>query len=138
MQSQKTKGELIAEVKGKSTSWTIKEVSKNGVVMETNDVGEITGKYQASFLETSTVHMKPDGTMTWESRGMQSSGPDMIVTTGKGTAHNPNPSTTTWEGEITFMTQSPKLAWLNNTKGWQEGSANRTEGTFTTRIYAKK
>ena len=131
------KGELIAEIKGKSNSWTIKEVGKNGVTMEMNDSGEITGKYDARFMETTTIHMKPDGTMTWEGRGIQNSGEDMVVTTGKGTARR-TPTTNTWEGEITFMTQAPKLAWLNNTKGWIEGTANQVEGQFTAKVHAKK
>ena len=135
--TQKTKGELIAEMKGKSNSWTLKEVSKSGVTMEVNDSGEISGKYNAQFLETTTVHMKPDGSMTWEGRGMQNSGADMIVVTSKGTAHR-TPTTTTWEGDMTFMTQSPKLAWLNNTKGWTEGTANQADQTFTAKVYAKK
>jgi hypothetical protein len=136
--SQKMKGELIAEIKGKSHSWTIKEVGKSGVIMEMNDAGDITGKYNARFMETTSIHIKPDGTMTYEGRGIQNSGPDMIVTTGKGTARNPTPTTTSWEGEITFMTQSPKLSWLNNTKGWQEGTANMADQTFTAKVYAKK
>jgi len=135
--TQKTKGELIAEIKGKSDSWTIKEVGKNGFIMEMNDSGEITGKYEARFMETTSIHTKADGTITWEGRGVQNSGPDMIVTTGKGTATR-TPTSTKWEGEITFMTQSPKLAWLNNTKGWQEGTANMADQTFTAKIYAKK
>jgi len=135
--TQKTKGELIAEMKGKSNSWTLKEVSKSGVTMEVNDSGEISGKYNAQFLETTTIHMKPDGSMTWEGRGMQNSGADMIVVTSKGTAHR-TPTTTTWEGDMTFMTQSPKLAWLNNTKGWTEGTANHADQTFTAKVYAKK
>jgi len=135
--SQKSKGELIAEMKGKSGSWTLKEVGKNGVVMEVNDSGEITGKYNAQFMETTTIHMKPDGSMTWEGRGMQNSGADMIIVTSKGTAHR-TPTTTTWEGDVTFMTQPPKLSWLNNTKGWTEGTANQADQTFTAKVYAKK
>ena len=132
------KGELISEFKGKTHSWTIKEVGKNGVTMEMNDMGEITGKYNANFMETNAIHIKSDGTITWEGRGIHNSGPDMIVVTGKGTARNPTPTTTTWEGELTYMTQAPKLAWLNNTKGWTEGSANMTDQTFTAKVYAKK
>ena len=135
--SQKSKGELISEIKGKSNSWTIKDVGKNGVTMEMNDMGEITGKYNANFMETTAIHIKSDGTITWEGRGIHNSGPDMIVVTGKGTAQRTQTSTT-WEGELTYMTQAPKLAWLNNTKGWTEGSANNTDQTFTAKVYAKK
>ncbi len=135
--TQKTKGELIADIKGKNHSWTIKEVNQSGVKMEMNDEGTITGKYQANFMETTSINIKPDGTITWEGRGIQNAGADMVVVTGKGTARR-SPTTTTWEGELTYMTKSPKLAWLNNTKGWTEGTANQAEGQFTAKVYAKK
>ncbi len=72
--AQKAKGELIAEIKGKTHSWTIKEVTQSGVKMELNDEGQITGKYNANFMETTTINMKPDGTSTWEGRGIQNAG----------------------------------------------------------------
>ncbi len=136
--TQKAKGELIAEIKGKTHSWTIKEVNQSGVKMEMNDQGTITGKYQANFMETTSINIKPDGTITWEGRGIQNAGADMVVVTGKGTARQTNPTTTTWEGELTYMTKSPKLDWLNNTKGWIEGTANQAEGQFTAKVHAKK
>ena len=136
--TQKAKGELIAEIKGKTHSWTIKEVNQSGVKMEMNDEGTITGKYQANFMETTSINIKPDGTITWEGRGIQNAGADMVVVTGKGTARQTTPTTITWEGELTYMTKSPKLAWLNNTKGWIEGSANQADHTFTAKVYAKK
>ncbi len=136
--AQKTKGELIAEIKGKTHSWTIKEVNQNGVRMEMNEEGQITGKYTANFMETNSINIKPDGTSTWEGRGIQNAGADMVVVTGKGTARNTSPTTVTWEGELTYMTKSPKLAWLNNTKGWVEGTGNQAENNFTAKVYAKK
>ena len=135
--TQKAKGELIAEVKGKQSSWTIKEINQSGIKMEMNDEGTITGKYNANFMETISIHRKPDGTSNWESRGIEMAGPDMVVTTGKGTAKSTGPNNT-WEGEITYMTQSPRLAWLNNTKGWIEGTANQAEREYTARVNAKK
>jgi hypothetical protein len=135
--SQKPKGELISEIKGKQASWTIKDISQNGVKMEMNDEGTITGKYSANFMETISIHRKSDGTITWESRGIEMAGPDMVVTTGKGTAKSNGPNNV-WEGEITYMTHSPKLSWLNNTKGWIEGTANQAERQYTAKVYAKK
>ncbi len=132
------KGEHISDIKGKTSSWTIKEITPNGVKMEMNDEGQITGKYNANFMETTTVNMKPDGTSTWESKGLHTSGADMLVVMGKGTGKQINPTTTTFEGELTYMTQSPKLAWLNNTKGWCEGTANQGERHFTAKVHAKK
>ncbi len=53
MQSQQqSKGEVIAEMRGKTDSFSIKDITSSGVKMENNDVGQITGKYQANFMET--------------------------------------------------------------------------------------
>jgi len=35
------------------------------------------------------------------------------------------------------LPRTPKLAWLNNTKGWCEGTANQAERHFTAKVYAK-
>ncbi len=136
--TQKAKGEVIAEIKGKTNSWTIKEITQTGVKMENNEEGQVTGKYNANFMETINIVMKPDGTSTWEGKGLHMAGTDMLVVTGKGTGKQTSPTTVSFEGEQTFMTQSPKLSWLNNTKGWIEGTANVAERHFTAKIYAKK
>src|SRR5436189_4325629 len=63
MQSQQqTKGEVIAELRGKTDNFSIKDIGANGIKIENNDVGQITGKYQANFMETVSIHMKTDGT----------------------------------------------------------------------------
>ncbi len=135
--TQKAKGELIAEIKGKTASWTIKDITQSGVKMEMNDEGQVTGKYNANFMETININLKPDGTSTWEGKGLQMAGSDMLVVTGKGTGKQTSPTTISFEGEQTFMTQSPKLSWLNNTKGWIEGTANQAERQFTAKVYKK-
>jgi len=48
------------------------------------------------------------------------------------------PTTGNWEGELHFMTQSPKLSWLNNSTGWAEGQGNMATGESHGKIYAKK
>ncbi len=54
MQSQQqTKGELITEIKGKTDSFSIKEINNNGVKMENNDVGQVTGKYNGTSWRRS-------------------------------------------------------------------------------------
>src|SRR5437773_2133026 len=40
--------------------------------------------------------------------------------------------------ELHFMTQSPKLSWLNNSTGWAEGQGNMATGESHGKIYAKK
>src|SRR5438094_839133 len=133
MQSQQqTKGEVIAELRGKTDSFSIKDISSSGVKMENNDIGQITGKYQANFMETISIHMKPDGTSEWEGKGVQMAGQDMVVTTSKGHGHQTGSGTIAFEGDVHFMTQSPRLSWLNNTKGWIDGTANQAVGQKTT------
>jgi hypothetical protein len=137
-QEQKMKGEVIAQINGKTDSWSIKDVSSNGFKLENNDVGQITGKYSANFMETITVNMKQDGSNDWEGKGLQMAGTDLVVTTSKGKGHTGAQGMITFEGDMNFMTKSSKLAWLNNTKGWIEGQANQQSQTFTATVYAKK
>src|SRR6266851_1498926 len=132
MQSQQqSKGDVIAELRGKNDSFSIKDISSSGVKLENNDVGQITGKYQGNFMET-------DGTSEWESRGIQMVGKDMVVVTGHGKGHRGADGTVMFEGEQKYMTQSPTLSWLNTTKAWIEGAANQADQTFTAKVYAKK
>jgi hypothetical protein len=139
MQSQQqAKGEVIAELRGKTDSFSIKDISSNGVRMENNDVGQITGKYQGNFMETISINMKTDGTSEWEGKGIQMAGKDMVVVTGHGKGRRTADGNVSFEGEQKFMTQSPSLSWLNNTKGWIEGTANQADQTFTAKVYAKK
>jgi hypothetical protein len=138
MQSQQTKGEVIAEYRGKTDSFSIRDISANGVKMENNDVGQVTGKYQANFMETVYIHMKTDGTSEWEGKGIQMAGKDMVVVTGHGKGHAMPDGSVMFEGEQKFMTQSPTLSWLNNVKGWIEGTATQADQTFTAKVYNKK
>ncbi len=135
---QQSKGEVIAELRGKNDSFSIKDISSSGVKLENNDVGQITGKYQGNFMETVSIHMKTDGTSEWESRGIQMVGKDMVVVTGHGKGHRGADGNIMFEGEQKYMTQSPTLTWLNTTKAWIEGSANQADQTFTAKVYAKK
>ncbi len=139
MQSQQqAKGEVIAELRGKTDSFSIKDISSNGVKMENNDMGQITGKYQANFMETISINMKTDGTSEWEGKGIQMAGKDMVVATSHGKGKTTADGKIWFEGDVKYMTQSPSLSWLNNTKGWIEGSANQADQTFTAKVYAKR
>ena len=139
MQSQQqTKGEVIAELRGKTDSFSIKDISSSGVKMENNDIGQITGKYQGNFMETISINMKSDGTSEWEGKGIQMVGKDMVVATSHGKGKQTADGKVSFEGEVKYMTQSPSLSWLNTTKGWIEGTATQADQTFTAKIYAKK
>src|SRR5438552_19024665 len=85
MQSQQqTKGEVIAELRGKTDSFSIKDIGANGIRLENNDVGQITGKYQANYMETASIHKKTDGMIEWEGNSIQMEGKDM----DEGTSHS--------------------------------------------------
>ena len=139
MMAQKQKGELLIELRGKMSSRTIREITPMGVRMEINDEGMITGKYNANHIETVTVFQKPDGTNEWETKGIEMTNEgDFIVVSGRGTGTSPTPTTGAWEGEVVFMTRSQKLAWLNTTDGWIEGTGNLQTGEFQGKVYARK
>jgi hypothetical protein len=138
-QIQNKKAELIGEVRGKTVTTTINEISPLGVSIANNTVGQFTGKYTASQMQTVNVSMNRDGTSQYETKAIQNTVEgDFVVIVSKGTGKNTGPTTATFEGEAVFMTQSQRLAWLNTTKGWIEGTANNATGEFQATFYAQK
>jgi hypothetical protein len=138
-QIQNKKGELIGEVRGKTVTTTIKDVSPFGVSIANDATGQFTGKYTASQMQTVNVYMNRDGTSQYETKAIQNTVEgDFIVITSRGTGKNTGPTTVAFEGEAVFMTQSQKLAWLNTTNGWIEGTANNATGEFQAKFYAQK
>ena|ERR1700676_3188816 len=138
-QVQNKKGELIGEVRGKSVTTTIKEVSPFGVRFSTNGTGQFTGKYTASQMETVNVSLNLDGSSSYESKALQNTlEGDFIVITTRGTGRSTGPTTVAFEGDAVFMTQSKKLAWLNTSKGWIEGSTNNATGEYSIKFYTQK
>ena len=134
------KGELLGELRGKMLSTTIKDITPLGIRLEINDQAQFTGtKYNANHMETVTVFQKTDGSSEWETKGigMTKEG-DMVVVSGRGKGKNTTPTSSTLDGDVVFMTQSPRLSWLNTTKGWVEGSGNQVTGEFSAKVYAKK
>lgn len=137
--TQVAKGELLFELQGKTSSWTIKEITPHGVKMQMNDEARSTGKLNGAQINTVDAFMKTDGTQDWESRALLNTPEgDMVIVSGRGTGRRPNPNLATWQGDLVFMSQAPRLSWLNNTKGWVEGSAEMAQGTYQAKIYAKK
>lgn len=133
------KGELLFEIQGKTVSSSVKEITPHGLRMEMNDESQTSGKFNGQGINTVNVFLKPDGTNEWEGKGFQTSREgDMIVMSSRGTGRMASPTNGQWQGEVFFMTQSPKLAWLNNTKGWIEGSGDMAQRTFHGKVYAKK
>ena len=130
---------MLAEIKEKTSTVTIKEFSQDGAMIEYNSTGEVKGKYHANHVETADVKMKMDGTNEWESRAMETTKEgDVVMVTGKGTGQQNN-----FKGELTYMTNSPmtnspRLNWLNNTKGWVEGMTDMKTNEATIKIYQEK
>ncbi len=126
-------------MKGKTITTSVRDISPSGVKLELNDVGQVSGKYDASHVETTTVWINTDGTQRWEGKSIETTKDgDFIAVLGGGTAKNTGPTSVSWSGELTYMTQSKKLAWLNNTKAWVEGTADTAKGEFHGKVYAKK
>jgi hypothetical protein len=140
MQAQKEQErELIGEVRGKTVTTTIRETSLLGVKLESNEQGKFSGKFEGVEIDTVTVFLKTDGTSEWESKGIiTTSEGDVVVTNSKGTGKATSPTEVSINGEVVFMTLSPKLSWLNTTKGWVEGAENNATGEFHGRIFALK
>ena len=138
-QIQNKKGELIGEVRGKTVTTTIREISPLGVSISNNSNGEFTGKYTASQMQTVNVSMNLDGSSQFETKAIQNTAEgDVVVVTSRGTGKATGSATVAFEGEAAFMTQSKKLAWLNTSKGWIEGTANNATGEYQAKFYTQK
>jgi hypothetical protein len=133
------KGAELLDIQGKNTGITIKDISQSGFHLEQNTNDTVTGKFNAAGFSTVIVKQKTDGTSDFEQKGiLNTMEGDFVAMWGKGTGKQTGPTTATWTGEVHFMTQSPKLAWLNDTKGWVEGSGDQAAGTFHGKIYENK
>jgi hypothetical protein len=126
--------ELILEISDKTSVTIIKEFLKDGVKIQFNSVGETKGKYSAAHTETVDILQKMDGTNEWESRAIDATKEgDMIMISGKGVG-----TMAGFQGEYTFMTMSKKLAWLNTTKAYVEGTSDMQKNEANIKVYAIK
>lgn len=137
-QYAEAKEELIGELKAKTTTITIKDFTPAGVRAEYNVQGEVKGRLNAMHIETATALFKPDGTIEYEDRAIQTtSDGDAVLLTEKGMARQESPTRISYAGETTFQTASKKLAWLNTTKGRHEGTYNPATGELSGKLYGK-
>ena len=133
------KQDMLAEIKEKVNAIIIKEFSKDGAMMQYNSMGEVKGRYHGSHIETVDVMLKMDGTNEWEVRAMEmTKESDIVMITGKGTGRQESVMTGSFKGEVTYMTNSPRLTWLNNTKGWVEGMMDQRNNEATMKILQEK
>jgi hypothetical protein len=136
-QTQKT-GELLGEIRGKTVTRTIKDITPLGVRLELNNEGKFVGKYVATRIETVSVFQNLDGSLQWESKGLDmTTEGETVVISGRGTGKATGPATIWAEGETVYMTQSPKLAWMNTTKGRVEVTSNNQTGEFEIKVYTR-
>jgi hypothetical protein len=137
--SQKTKGDEVIEIRSKMVGTTIKDISQTGITMEMNSDVQIKGKFNGQGRATTTVVMKTDGTSTWENKGMLfTNDGDMLAMWGKGTGKSAGPTSQTWDGEMHAMSQSPKLAWVNNAKLWTEGKGDSVKNESVAKVFQVK
>jgi hypothetical protein len=128
------KKDMIAEIKERTNAVVIKEFNPDGALIQYNSSGEVKGKYRANHLETADVKMKMDGTNEWELRAVEMTQEgDVIMVSGKGAGRQNN-----FSGEVMYMTNSPRLSWLNNTKARLEGWTDMKSNEATLRIWPEK
>ncbi len=138
-QYAEAKGELLFELREKTTTVTIKDFTPAGVRSEYNLQGQVKGKYEAMHLETVTVLGKPDGTFEFEVKGMDATNDgDTILITSRGTGWQDTSKTAKFKSQDSYQTNSGKLAWLNSTKSLGEGTYNFVTGELEAKFYAKR
>ena len=131
--------ELLFEGKENTTSVNIKEFSPEGAKLDIMVAGKVSGKVTGFIMTTHNALMKPDGTGNADVRSIIFSNGESIMVWGKanGKMVDPTPIEKI-EENLTFMTASKKLAYLNTTKGWADASYNLATGEYTFKVYAVK
>jgi hypothetical protein len=129
------KTEMLVEIKEKTATVIIKEFSPDGAMIQYNSSDEAKGEnYRANHMETTDVKMKMDGTNEWESRSMEMTKEgNVVMISGRGTGRSNN-----FSGEVTYMTNSPRLSWRNNTKAHVEGTTDTKSNEATIKVWAQK
>jgi hypothetical protein len=131
--------ELIFEGKEDTSSVNIKEFSQKGAMLDITLAGKISGKIEGLIMTTHNMLMKPDGTGEADSRSIIFSNGEAIMVMGKaiGKMIDPTPIEKI-EENLTFMTASKQLAYLNTTKGWAEATDNIATGEYSFKVYTVK
>ncbi len=136
-QAEIEKGTLLGETRAKAAPMTIKEITPFGIRAEYNDFGQFSGVFTANINDTITSFLKNDGTFDCEAKGLwYTKEGDFIVATAYGTGKMAGPTTSKLEGECVFMTQSPKLSWLNNKKWRVEVTGDMATGESHGKVFA--
>ena len=131
--------ELLFEGKENTMAINLKEFSPEGAKMDIMVAGKISGKITGQIMTTHNALMKPDGTGSADVRSMIFSNGESIMVMGKATGKMIDPAPIEKiEENLTFMTASKNLAYLNTTKGWADASYNLATGEYSFKVYAIK
>ena len=131
--------ELLFEIKENTTAINLKEFSPEGAKLDIMVAGAVSGKVTGIIMTTHNALMKPDGTGNADVKSMIFSNGESIMVMGKanGKMVDPTPIEKI-EENLTFMTASKKLAYLNTTKGWADANYNLATGEYSAKVYAVK
>ncbi len=131
--------ELLFEGKENTQAVNLKEFSQEGAKLDIMVAGKISGKITGMIMTTHNALMKPDGTGSADVRSMIFSNGESIMVMGKATGKMVDPTPIEKiEENLTFMTMSKNLEYLNTTKGWADASYNLATGEYTFKVYALK
>jgi hypothetical protein len=132
MQTEKSM-KPMALLTEKVLSKTVKEITPFGVRIELNLEGQVSGEYSAQHMETVSLFQKTDGTFDSEARAIETTKEgDVLVISYKGTGKQTGLTTLHGESEALIMTQSKKLAHLNNS--WMKVEVNADYATGEVQI----
>jgi len=131
--------ELLFEIKENTMAINIKEFSPEGVKLDIMVGGKISGKITGQIMTTHNALMKPDNTGNADVKSMIFSNGESIIVMGKANGKIVDPAPIEKiEENLTFMTASKKLAYLNTTKGWADAIYNLATGEYSAKVYAVK
>ncbi len=131
--------ELLFEGTEKTMAINLKEFTQEGAMLDIMVSGKVSGKVNGMIMTTHSSLMKPDGTGSADVKSMIFSDGEGIMIMGKanGKMVDPTPIQKI-EENLTFMTTSPKYAYLNTTKGWADATYNLATGEYSFKVYALK
>ena len=131
------KGQLLAETQEKILSTTIKEITPFGNKLEFNLAGQVAGAlYAGQHIETANVLLKNDGTLEGEFKAIETTKEgDVLVFSAKGVGKQTGISTASVEIEALILTQSKRLAQLNNSWIRIDGTADFGAGDVRLKYY---
>ncbi len=131
--------ELLYEGKENIHSVNIREFSPEGARFDITAGGKVSGKVSGLIMTTHNALMKPDGMGEADVKSMIFSNGEAIMVMGKanGKMVDPTPIQEIQEN-LTFMTMSKRLAYLNTTKGLSQGRYNIAKGEYDFKVYAVK